>query len=208
MLYAFIFSLLFWSQPKSALTQHTQWVIHKNSSLQVAGTSNVKDFTCRLESVELPDTLAFTLSAAAQIIVFKQHKLCIPVDPFDCGNPLIQKDFKRTLKCDTFPNIELQFLDLRLSGGKFWWKEPLQGAISITIGGKAKRYLLDYDLHIYGQEVIELNGQRTLSLADFSLTPPKRLAGLVKIDEEVNVSFRLVLHAINNSAFTAFQSNQ
>lgn len=174
----------------------------------MAGTSNVKDFTCRLESVELPDTLSFTLSTASQIIVFKQHKLCIPIDPFDCGNPLIQKDFKRTLKCEDYPNIELQFLDLRMSGGTFWWKEPLQGAISITIGGIARRYLLDYDLHIYGEEVIELNGQRSLSLADFNLEPPKRLAGLVKIDEEVNVGFRLVLHAVNNNAFTALQSKQ
>lgn len=204
MLYSFVIAFLLWSSaPSGTLMQHTKWIIHQNSTLSVSGTSNIKDFTCRLESLHYDDTLAFTLSPASQIIVFRQHRLHIPVEPFDCGNRLIRKDFLQTLKHEAHPVIQLQFIDLRISGRATWWKDPIEGAISITLGGVSQRYILDYDLNIYGEHVIELNGSRTLTLSDFNLEAPERLAGLVKIDEEVDVSFRLVLHATHTSPVAA-----
>lgn len=179
--------------------QHTQWVIHQNSSISVSGTSNIKDFTCKLESIDYNDTLAFNLVPTSKIVVFRQHRLKVPVEPFDCGSRLIRKDFLNTLKHEQYPSIQLQFIDLRISGRPTWWRDQIKGAVSITLGGVSQRYILDYDLNIYGDAVIELNGKRTLSLTDFNLEAPERLAGLVKIDEEVEVAFRLVLHAADAS---------
>lgn len=195
--------LLFWMPSMGGLTSHTQWVVHQNSSLSVAGTSNIKDFTCRLESIDHRDTLAFSLVPTSKIIVFRQHTLAIPVDPFDCGNWMIRKDFLNTLKHDEYPFITLQFIDLRIENSPTWWEEPIQGAINIRLGGVSQRFVLDYDLHVYGKRVIELNGHKRVALSDFKLEAPERLGGLVKIDDQVDVNFRLVLHAVNRHSFTA-----
>lgn len=202
MVYLLLFTFLFGPPAMGDLSSHTQWIVHQNSSLSVEGSSNIKDFTCRLESLQHSDTLAFSLVPTSQIIVFRQHQMQIPVEPFNCGNWMIRKDFLNTLKYEEHPYITLQFIDLRIKNSPTWWKEPIQGAINIQLGGVSQRFVLDYDLHIYGEQVIELNGHKKVALSDFQLEAPERLGGLVKIDNQVQVNFRLVLHAVHRQNFT------
>jgi hypothetical protein len=175
---------------------YSHWAIQQTSSIQVSGTSNVKDFTCRMESGTINDTLSFLIAPQSQVVIFRQQELLIPLQQFNCGNRIIQHDFLTTLQEELYPDIKLQFIDLRLADSPTWWREPVDGAIAITIGGVTQRYVLRYTIAIYSDNLIELNGEQLLSLSAFNLETPKRLAGLVKIDNHVTVQFRLLLKGI------------
>lgn len=197
MLFALLFSLLLsWMQNDDFLSRHQRWVIQPKSTISVSGTSNIKDFTCRIEGHMPNDTLAFHLAPEAQIIVFRQQTLHIPLEPFDCGNRIIRNDFLKTLKSEVYPYFKLQLHDLRLSDSKYWWQDTLTGAINITMAGKSMRYKMNYQLHIYSRHLIELAGEQTFQFSDFNLIPPQRLAGLVKIDNTIQVSFRFILRDV------------
>lgn len=193
-----ILSLAWWSLSwiSGEMMPYKDWVIQQSSSIQVSGYSNVKNFSCRMLSGTIDDTLSFLIVPESQIITFRQQQLQIPLQQFDCGNRIIQHDFYTTLQGDIFPFIKLQFIDLRLSDAPAWWREPVSGNIAITIGGITQRYGLQYHMAVYGDNLIELTGEQPLALSSFNLKPPSRLAGLVRIDNEVTVSFRLVLKGI------------
>jgi hypothetical protein len=42
-------------------------------------------------------------------------------------------------------------------------------------------------------EIIELSGERSFMFSDFNLTPPEKMMGMIKTQQELKVSFKLDL---------------
>ncbi|MEJ7830627.1 MAG: hypothetical protein WKF91_20625 [Segetibacter sp.] len=74
--------------------------------------------------------------------------------------------------------------------------ESINGGIEVELAGVVKRFELCYSFTKIGAGYLKLNGGRTFCFSDFKLSPPRKLAGLVKIKDDFDVSFQLILRTI------------
>jgi hypothetical protein len=165
-----------------------RWVITKGCSLNVGGSTTINKFNCVIPEYNRPDTL--TLHKNANLIILSG---CIKLDVnnFDCHNSIMTKDLRKTLKVEEFPNLNIHFLSLS--------KYPLQGknngiikgAVNIELAGVTKRYDVDYKFIMNGKNCLTMVGTRPINFSDFNIVPPRKIGGLIKTHNELNVEFTL-----------------
>ena len=179
-----------------ASAQHNQvkWAVQKNSTLCVQGSSNVNNFTCSVSSLASYDTIVVLNNAVRSLALKGSIKM--DVWSFDCENNLIRKDLRKTLKAAEHPNMVIRFLTLKFMPGLTFRTEQISGCVEVELAGVKKVFDLQYTFTKTANGFIRLNGGRKFCFSDFSLTPPRKLAGLVKIRDEFNVKFELMLKPV------------
>ena len=88
------------------------WVIEAESQLAIEGSTNVNAFVCRMVYCTGTDTLQYIEDTTTSQLRFTRRRMTIPISNFDCGAKPISKDFRRTLKAESHPNLEIQFITL------------------------------------------------------------------------------------------------
>lgn len=112
---------------------------------------------------------------------------------FDCENALITRDFKKTLKQESYPELTFK-LSMLLE-----WPElesELNGVMEISIAGVCRSYPINYTIKSSSPEEKHLEGYKDLKFSDFGLTPPEKLFGAIKVTDNVSVVFHLRLIAV------------
>jgi hypothetical protein len=171
------------------------WVIQKNSYLIVAGKTNINSFDCAIENYGKTDTLTWTntkeksAKPGARII----GRLTIPVLKFDCGNKMMTKDLQKTLKAPQYPVMTVDFLSFSKNLSKLKPEELFTGQAEIKLAGVSKRYTITYVFKKNKNGLSELTGNQAILFSDFNLIPPSKLGGTIKVDNELKVSFTLIL---------------
>jgi len=173
---------------------YTYWKIQKSSQLKINGATNINKFKCRFESPELSDTLSLLLNYEKTNVEFNHDELLINVKSFDCFNPLITHDFRKTLQADIHPNIHIQFLNLEFTPDLD--PDSIRGNITIMLAGVRKEYTINYKIANLKNNVWSLLGTKQLAFSEFGLEPPTRLMQLIKVKDELNISFDLQLKQI------------
>jgi hypothetical protein len=171
-----------------------RWAVQKTSTLQIQGSSNVNQFACDVIGYYQTDTISFTADNAAKVVPLK-GALTIDVASFDCHNRMLTKDLRRTLKATEHPQLFVRFVALERIPVFQNNKDNLKGVVEIELGGVCKRFEIGYVIEKNGGAIV-LNGFRTFTFSDFLLTPPKKLAGAIKVKESFNVQFRLNLQQV------------
>ena len=175
--------------------QKSEWEIQGDCELAVQGRTNINSFCCSIKDPAASDTLIITAVPGARA-VFSHNMTSLDVSRFNCGNKLISRDFRRTLKARQYPKMKISFLYLDN------FPLPLQSGIATTacvqleIGGCSKPFGIDLSLRPSGDSVIIINGCRTFRFSDFGLTAPHASAGLIKVKEDFRVDFRFVLKRV------------
>ena len=68
----------------------------------------------------------------------------------------------------------------------------IRGVVDIELAGQTKRIDLWFDVsHQASGRLLHLSGQKELLFSDFKLDPPKKMAGMIKINEELKVNVDL-----------------
>ena len=158
-----------------------------SSFLVISGKSNVNEFELTWSSgVDLnlinkefssEDTSYFTYS--------------IPVKDFKANNFIMYDDFIRLMKAEEYPRIVLKISQdqlKELESGEIY----INPEISITIAGVTNIYNVPCSIISCQGNTLMLNGMEQISLKDFNMTPPVKLQGLVKVEEEIDVSFGII----------------
>lgn len=174
----------------SSFTEKNLWVIDQESQLTIHGSTNVNKFACKIDCYVGKDTLQFVRNYKAREIQFSKNQMTIPTRSFDCGSKQISKDFWRTLKSETYPHLEINFLSLQNIVIKN--NSNINGVVDITLAGVTARYIICYKVS-QSRNTILLKGFHRVSFADFNLEAPQKLQGLIKVNESLNVEFNLVL---------------
>lgn len=164
--------------------------IGEQSKLIIKGTSNVKDFTCNYDQSLKADTLQFKTEFEEEKISVAGNALNLYTQEFDCGNRGINRDFKSTLKSKTFPQIELKLNELIFSNGNIL---PDSAQVDILIAGVSKSYMIPLHEINRNKDTIIVKGTTMLSMYDFELKPPSPMFGLIKVNDELEISFQLQL---------------
>jgi len=171
-----------------------KWAVQKNSTLSVGGSSNVNHFTCTVTSLASYDTIVVLNDAVSSLALKGSIKM--NVLSFDCNNNLIRKDLRKTLKWEEHPNMVIRFLTLKTMPGLTFKTEQISGWVEVELAGVKKVFELHYTFTKAATGSIRLNGGRKFCFSDFSLAPPRKLAGLVKIRDEFDVKFELMLKPV------------
>ena len=169
------------------------WIIDANSQLTIYGSTNINNFVCKIDCYTGSDTLQFVKNYKSCEIQFSRNCMTIPIRSFDCGAKQISKDFWKTLKSETFPQLKINFRSLQnlpVKNNKY-----VNGIVDITLAGVTAQYTIRYYVS-RDKNVILLNGIQSVNFSDFKLEAPEKLKGLIKVNESLKVEFNLVLKEI------------
>ncbi len=165
-----------------------QTIILNESKLRINGTSNVTDFECKYANNFEVDTLSHQLEITNDSVLVSGDSLPLTIDSFDCGKRAINKDFRNTLKSKEYPNIDITLLEVYSENG-----QPKSASIAISLGGATQQYVVSLVEETNDGKVVAISGTQKLKLSDFNLEPPRALFGLIKVRDELVVSFELLV---------------
>jgi len=162
---------------------------HSNCSdfVLISGTTNVNQF----DFLYKRSGLTFADSDYGQL------EIEIPVRDFVPSNPFMYHDFLSLLRADEYPSISISIpqnqMDFISPDN-----ESMKPDVYITIAGITRTFKLNCSLEKCSAGVL-IKGSEEIKLSDFNLKKVERLGGLVKLHDEINVSFGFIVNftAIN-----------
>ncbi|QQX75802.1 MULTISPECIES: YceI family protein [Aequorivita] len=178
----FVLSLKGWTQ-NDFKTKTVQ--ILASSELFIKGDTNISEFNCNFNTLYLGEFKHVTYSKKENEIRFKDAILSLKNKGFDCGNSAINKDFHSLLKTKEYPIITLELTEITLNEHK-----KGKAHVKITIAGTKKEY--SFPIDFFSSPTNRYVGKLKLDIRDFNLEPPKKLFGLIVIDEKIEINFDLV----------------
>lgn len=197
-IYWFVFIIvLFFDATTIAVAQPgkiVKWVVEKNSSLRVQGTSNLNSFTCNINEYSRKDTIICFGNATGPINL--RGEIQMDILGFNCHSNMITTGLRKTLKADEYPTMTIRFLSIQYMPVFQNKMELIKGWIEVKLAGSVKRFELSYSFLQAGLSYVQLNGMRRFRFSDFNLSPPQKFGGLIKIKDDFDVHFQLILRTI------------
>jgi hypothetical protein len=161
-----IFLLLAFTKPKE------DYVLIDTKKFTVKGSTTFGDFTCNYD-VKSKDTLFLNQ---------KEGLYCkVIIKEFGCGNFLLNRDFRKTLKEKEHPEAIIYLSDIKKEGEKYSYN------LHLNLAGKERIFQNLY----FKKENNLLKGSINLRFSDFNLVAPAKLGGAIKVKEDISLSFSL-----------------
>jgi hypothetical protein len=161
-----------------------EYLVVMGKTVLIKGKTSFGRFSCTYQNGHDQDTVSFSKIANAESLM----ELSIPVASFDCGNRMLERDFGKTLKYEEFPSIEVRLDDFKQVGKQYF------GDIWIKLTGKEmKMERIPFTLMKNEKGENILYSEINISLDYFELSPPKKLFGLIKVQDELMIELSLKL---------------
>jgi hypothetical protein len=177
--------------PALTLAQDGQAQLRDSSKLSIKGKSNVNEFTCESEHELQKDSLDYSYVVRGDTVQVSGVNLSLEIDQFDCGKRAINRDFKSTLKYKEFPFIEIILNELVISDSTSLI--PKEARVTIRIAGTERHYTVPLNSFSSSEESFTVGGNKVLRMTDFGLDPPSPMFGLIKVEDELDIQFDLVI---------------
>ena len=161
-------------------------VILDDSKLTINGTSNVNDFECVYQKEIEEDTLRHYVKFEEALAHVGGDNIYLVVDSFDCGKKGINRDFRNTLKSKVYPTIDVKLVTVKYNSDG-----NISAEVAIYIAGVTQQYEVQLEQITVEGEITQIIGNQKVRLSDFNIDPPKALFGLIKVNDEMNISFSL-----------------
>ena len=168
-------------------------IVLPKSQLVIMGKTNINKFNCIIPKYIGNDTLVLHEGGRNIRPVFVRGEVQLDASSFDCGIALMTSDFRKTINAKSHPAIVIDFISFERSPRYTGGKDSFKGIIKISLAGVTRLFEMDCSIEPKSNGLIHLKGGRDFVFADFNLEPPKRMMGLVKVDQQLNVSFQLIL---------------
>ena len=162
----------------------TKVKITNKSEVSIKGKSNVNSFECKYDSDFIENDLQISIARNNNKILLEGAKIAIKSTGFDCAHKMITKDFKSILKADEYPHIVINVKEINTA------KENITAKLNVKIAGVEKEYLVPV---IFNSNTNNVKGQLKLNIKDFKLKSPKKLLGMVVVNDNVDINFNLFL---------------
>lgn len=170
-----------------------RWTIQSGSTLSIEGSSNVNTFGCSSSGNFQSGTIHGRILQNKSIAL--KGAVTININSFDCNNRMLTNDLRRTLKASEYPDMKIHFINLERVPLTHDNYDYVGGDVYIELAGEKKRFYLRYALTRTGDE-LTLSGSRAFSFSDFNLSPPQKVGGIIKVKDDFDVSFKLVINHI------------
>lgn len=173
--------------------QARKWIVTQNSSLSVNGTTNINKFTCNIPSYDKTDTI--TLISNNNNSISLSGKISLMIQSFDCQNPMMTHDLRKTLKEKEYPHLFIYFMSLKNLPEIDSRPALMTGMVRIELAGVSKNFEINYQVFTDDKRITHLIGVRDLNFSDFNILPPRKLGGMFRTNNELKVTFHLKINA-------------
>jgi len=170
----------------------TKWLVQRTSSISIAGSTNVNRFCCQVNEYTGPDTITLSSGGASFL-----GSLSVDIGNFNCNNRIMTGEFKKTLRYKEYPQLKIIFLSLEKMPAFTASTESIKGCVEVELAGLRKKFEVSYSSCRTDEGNVELIGNRVFGFSDFGLTPPRKMGGIIKVNDRLDVQFKLHLHQIN-----------
>ncbi|MCL6260558.1 hypothetical protein M3O96_15755 [Aquiflexum sp. TKW24L] len=148
----------------------------KEKRISVKGKTSLGGFTCKYSEKGLKESLVMNSQNGLPDL-----DLNIIVENFGCGNFILNKDFRNTIKAKEFPMAKVRVNNWVRKNGRFYCN------MFVTLAGK---HLVFRDLELVRvKEGVKANVK--IQFSQLGLAPPSKMGGMVKVDE--NLDLEIVL---------------
>jgi hypothetical protein len=172
------------------------WVVQKSSTLKINGSSNVSNFQCAIDGYYSADSLHLTGVPAGTAIPLK-GSLSIDISAFDCQNRIITSDLRKTLKADKYPKLLIRFTSLeRMPVFDKSNTDAVKGSVEVELAGACRKFDILFSITKTGLSGLQLTGVKDFCFSDFNLKPPKKIGGLIRVNNRFTVNFHLLFSQV------------
>jgi hypothetical protein len=181
--------------PVAEINRNVTVIIEPGSYLKINGSTNVNHFSCSYTGEIGQDTMNVgAIQKSNGTITLDRAILNVEVDRFDCGNQVMNKDFRSLLEYEEHPMLRLHILSIAMPE-KGQDQHTAMAKVRFTIAGENETYQLP--VRLMGEQKANIyRGEKVLDITDFRLTPPRKFLGMIVVDEEVVIDFQLNLRLI------------
>lgn len=163
-----------------------------DSWLQLSGTSSINSFECISLSESSGGHLVVTPNGSDTTLNFSSAVLNLRVKSFDCMNPRLNRDMHSALGVDQYPMISIELLEVITSGRDNQnGSGSIDAVVSIRLNGQTKVVEIPVKWMAEGAYKYRFTGGRALKMSDFGIAPPSPMFGLIRVSNEINISFSL-----------------
>lgn len=177
-------------------TGTVKWLLSKECSLKVNGSTNINIFDCVISTYANADTLYFNHPRAGEPVKINGD-MVLNIKYFDCHNELMTKDLRKVLKAAEFPNLSIRFVSFNSYPLPVKAPGLIRGQVLIKLAGATKAYEVNYKCTSGGEGAITMIGSKQILFSDFNIIPPRKLGGMIKTNNALDVEFTLkakILH--------------
>lgn len=178
--------VLWW--PGQAVAQSYRIFIHPSSLVTVFGSTNVNQFRFKYtEQLEIKKPVDVLRSNRE--LRLKGGDIPLKIKAFDSGNSIMNSDFRKMMKEEENPYIQVELAALIPEWDEHgsWTKGKAE--VMVEMNQVLKKFVFDCLIEDPGSLLIQ--GKQKILLQDFGLEPPTRLMGMIKVNEWVDLDFKL-----------------
>ncbi|HEY1192665.1 hypothetical protein, partial [Flavobacterium sp.] len=153
--------------------EDTAVVINK-IKIEITGLSTVGKYNCS-NTFNIKDTVY------VNSVKKNAFNTDIKMSNFDCGNKIMTKDLQGTVKVKKFPNSTVSISDIKRDGKNYKCR------LNFYITDKTLKYK---DFILYNTDD-KIQGTLSLKFSDIELEAPVKMAGLIKVKDDIVINFSL-----------------
>lgn len=162
--------------------------------LWIEGGSTVRSWDCEARELQVrvtarEDITAVTIEGLGEAVTAMQVQ--IPKARLDCENDTMNDHMWNALKADDHPTITFRMESYRIvQGPEGQPRVEVRGPLQIAGSTQATVFALDATPEGSG---VRLKGVHTLDMTTFGMRPPRLMLGTLRVHEDVEVHFDLLL---------------
>ena len=156
----------------------------QNSYVEIHGTTNVNSFNCSYNAKLPENEFEVSLIKKGNVIEIEHEALFLKVLNFKCPNPQMTDDLHDLLEYENYPFIIFQVK--KITNNK-------TAHIMIEMAGEKQFYTVNLNNNLNNNKLIS-SATMELCITDFGLEAPEKFFGMVKVNENIEVEFKIDLN--------------
>ena len=171
-------------------------MITSGCTLSVSGSTNINSFVCEVTQSAPADTINHYNYDPVRKYYPISGLMFIDLAGFNCHNPMMTSDLRKTLKYKEYPKLVINFISLQKLPDPKNKKEKITGLVDIELSGVKKRFNIEYEFQLSKSNELQVVGTKQILFSDFNLIPPRKLGGMIKTNNELMITFNITMKSI------------
>lgn len=164
--------------------------IRPESRIWFTGASNIRHFTCKARQLSGALDLRGVATRSSVLVgenASAEPSLSMTVDSVDCGIGRMNRHLHEALQGARHPTVEFRLTSYEID---LTTPAPIARIVgAVTIAGVQRPVAATAAIRADTLGTLSLHGSYPLRLTDFSIAPPRRFGGLLRVRDSVTVHF-------------------
>jgi hypothetical protein len=168
-----------------ALSAQTRYRQAGNSSVTIAGSSTLRDWT--MVSKEPRCTATFETDSTGKPLKLLELSFALRSESLKSSYRAMDKNAYSTLNTEEFKSITFVMTSSKINGNK------IQCTGDLSIAGVTHAVTFETTYQMLADNTLVCTGSKPMNMTDFEVDPPTFMFGTVQTGDAITVSFKMVL---------------